>query len=165
MKNFLFLIGLLFISSETCAGCNLVDSSTCPTTKCPLGTFMGDDGECYSCDVKEDIEIMCLGREKISEICPNRIILGGCGIRSTLCPQNNCLEGMFMGDNGKCYDCNEDEEISVNCTGFTDKICSNRMTYDCFGDLRSYKCPTGYKNKNGRCCDDKDACIFKDCIA
>ena len=163
MKKILFLAFMLFVSTEVFARCRLplIDSSgelitpPCPTTICPSGMFMGDDGKCYSCDEEKDIAVDCID-DKISEICPNRIIWG-CGY-SRLCPKNNCPSGTFIGDDGKCYNCDEDEKIDVNCLGqkIMAELCPNRGVYDCVDRLTSYKCPSGGKNKHkdGRCCWD-----------
>ena len=95
---------MIFLSREVCAYIR----PNCPTTECPSRTFLGDNGKCYNCDEKTDVIIGCIGKEKISVICTNRIIIESCSLHSKFCPKNICSDGMFMGDDGKCHDCNED---------------------------------------------------------
>ena len=142
MKRFLFLIGLLFISTNVLAKCDPFDESKCTTIKCPQGTLMSDYGECYSCDEEEAIVVNCIGDEKASKICPNRMLISGCGRLSILCPKTDCSGGTFMGDDGKCYSCDEDENIDVNCLGevLIRQLCPNRGIQDGFGYLKSIKC-------------------------
>ncbi len=166
MKKFLFLIGLAFVPTTSYAeqpfvmfdsSGNVIEPPPCPSIQCPSGTFMGDDGKCYNCDEKNDIKIDCLGSD-ILEICPNRITWGRF---ARLCPQNSCQEGTFMGDDGKCYNCDEDKHVSVHCIGKSaiSELCPNRGTYDCIGRLRSYRCPSGTKNKDGQCCPEGESVL------
>ena len=115
MKKILFLAAVLFISTNVFAKCLFFDKSTCPTTDCPVNTLMGDDGKCYYCNEISDIDIKCMGDEKASKVCPNRIsVHQGCGYMiSRLCPENNCTNGTFMGDDGKCYSCGCKSEKGV----------------------------------------------------
>lgn len=164
MKKISFLIFALFVSVEAFAYCALSDRSECPKTVCPPETFMGDDGQCYSCDTDESVRVKCIGYEKAFELCPNRIFpRKGCGtVISHLCPKNTCPANTFMGDDGKCYSCDEGKEIDINCIGreIAKEACLNRIVMDCYGNLSFKKCKDGYKRweynmccKNGECWD------------
>ena len=88
MKKILFLLLVLFISTEVFARCGTFNKSKCPTTICSEGTFMGDDGKCYSCNTDESIGIGCIGYEKAFELCPNRFFTWACKTYSKL----KCLD-------------------------------------------------------------------------
>lgn len=84
MKRILFLIFLNLIISDAFADSPPEDEdwepAPCPTTVCPSGTFMGDDGECYSCDTDREIYMECIGHQRVFQICPNRFTIhDGCG--------------------------------------------------------------------------------------
>lgn len=153
MKNILFLILAFFMSMSGFASCWPVDNSSCPTTDCPLGSFMGDDGRCYGCNSSEDVDIRCIGKTAAAERCPNRIFPGkGCGeFISRLCLKNTCSPGTFMGDDGRCYSCNEEKSIDINCIGqeTAKKACLNRVVEECGNNLLFIKCPNGSKRKEG----------------
>ncbi len=164
MKKILFLTFILFISVEVLADCAPFDRSECPTTVCPSKTFMGDDGKCYGCDISEDVSITCLGETLVAEICPNRIFPHtGCGkVISRLCPKNACPPSTFMGDDGKCYSCDEEREIDINCIGqeTANKVCLNRIVMNCYGNFSFQKCKDGYKRGGyDSCCNGKDCWI------
>ena len=170
MKKILFFVLILFISTNVFAECairTMFDPSSgeyipipCPTTSCPSETFMGDDGKCYTCDAKEDVFVKCIGKEKAFEICPHRNFIDGCSTVSKFCPKSECPKGSFMGDDGKCYDCNEEEEISINCIGKERvlKLCPNRAIHYLGSVLQSYICSEGYEKQGDACCKDDD-CI------
>jgi len=119
----------------------------CPENNCPRGTLMGDNGNCYSCDEGKDISLQCMvirqDKPTHSEVCPNRLLIQGLesSYYSRSCPQNNCPFWTFMGDDGKCYSCNEEQEINVNCAGGQFWKCPNRRYHtDEYGNHKSYKC-------------------------
>ena len=142
MKRILFLILVLFTPIKVFSECAFIDMLACPTTDCSFGTFMGDDGKCYECTETKGIGIDCIGKEKASSTCPNRLIIGGCGIYSILCPKNICPQGKFMGDDGNCYDCDIDDVISINCLGSetVKSICPNRGLRFIGESVRSHNC-------------------------
>jgi hypothetical protein len=75
---------VFFISTNVLAKCLFFDKNTCPTTDCSEGTFMGDDGKCYSCNTDESIGIECIGYEKAFKLCPNRFFTWACKTYSKL---------------------------------------------------------------------------------
>ena len=122
---------------------------------------MVDDGKCYSCNERKDIEVSCIGKEKAFKICPHRNFHEECGAVSKYCFENNCPKGTFMGDDGTCYDCTKDDEIPVNCMGeeLIFSTCPNRAIRYSGGVLMSYVCHKNYnKIINRRCCKDNE-CI------
>ena len=161
MKKILFLVFALFVSVGAFAYCAPSDRSECPKTVCPSETFMGDDGKCYACNSSEDVSIACLGETEASEKCPNRIFPHkGCGtVISRLCPKNTCPASTFMGDDGKCYSCDEEKEIDINCIGqeTANKACLNRIVMNCYGNLSFEKCEDGHKRGGyNSCCKNGD---------
>ena len=62
--------------SEICPNRRLIEgfesyySRFCPKNNCPLLTFMGDDGYCYSCNEEKEIKVNCAGGQFWR--CPNR---------------------------------------------------------------------------------------------
>ena len=84
MKYILAILISVFTMSTAWATCGTFDYSTCPTKNCPQGTFMGDDGNCYPCDTEAHVLILCLGHEKVHQLCPNRFSELGCGAISGL---------------------------------------------------------------------------------
>ncbi len=79
MNKFLYFTCALLISTFSYAGC-LCEKPICPTTICPLGTFMGDDGICYDCYSDKTVSIRCMGHNEVFKRCPNRYTdRSGCG--------------------------------------------------------------------------------------
>ena len=60
-----------------------------------------------------------------------------------------------MGDDGKCYDCDEEKEIDINCIGeaAVDKTCLNRTVSDCYGNLSFKKCKDGFERSGHNQCE------------
>ena len=115
----------------------------------------------------------------ITETKAGCLFKGECPAKKVQCPQ-----GEFMGDNGKCYSCDIDEDIGVWCLGFEEleKICPNRVFGECGHSYLACpanyelvekncqrKCPAGYVKSNEpqklgyrfatECCKD-DVCEF-----
>jgi hypothetical protein len=84
MRKILFITLMFFVVTDVFARCGRFDTSNCPTTVCPMGSFMGDDGKCYDCDIDASIAANCIGYKKAFEICPNRFFGPGCGTYSKL---------------------------------------------------------------------------------
>ena len=100
MKKILFLVIVLFISTEVYAKCAGFDSSKCPVNICSEGTFMGDDGKCYSCDTDESVGVGCIGYEKAFELCPNRYFTWACKTYSKLkCFDETLVEKIIERNN------------------------------------------------------------------
>ena len=87
------------------------------------------------------------------------------------CPKIQCPVGSFMGDDGKCYNCDTEESVAVNCLqrDAAEEACPNRVTYYCVNRLLSEKCQDGSEpvKKNGLgldgCCLNKQLGIV-DCF-
>ena len=109
MKKILYLTLILLVSTKAGA----FDRANCPTTDCPTGAFMGDDGKCYNCDEEKRIEIYCIGKELAEKICPNRIITDCLGLYSNKCPKDS-------------------EKLDDNCC-----INKKKDIVDCFGHCLS----------------------------
>ena len=93
MKKILFLILILFISTKVFAICIRFDRTKCPTTVCPSGTFMGDDGKCYECNDNRGVEVRCIGADKVFQICPNRFTYSSyCGGAFSLSSRKECFK-------------------------------------------------------------------------
>ena len=73
------------------------------------------------------------------------------------CPATDCPADTFMGDDGKCYHCNEEKKIEVYCIGkdSAEKSCPNRIVMNCAG-LFSERCPEGSEKYSEYCCIDKE---------
>jgi len=171
MKKLFCLLLMCVISQNVYAGCPAgPDKSACPVRKCPAGAFMGDDGKCYACDEKKDVDIGCIGWEEVYRLCPSRKCLAY-GMLSRFCPKNTCPKGAFMGDDGTCYACDERNDIRVMCIGEdkASELCPNRLV---FRDRRDWKheetsrlcpkntCPKGaFMGDDGKCyaCDEKES--------
>ena len=90
MKKILFLALILFISTEAFSIYQPYDTKNCPTTNCPSGTFMGDDGKCYGCKESQSIPVNCIGHDKVFQACPNRFTMWGCGRATSLSSERKC---------------------------------------------------------------------------
>lgn len=70
-----------------------IDQSKCPTVECPAGTFLGNDGQCWSCLTDNDVNVACLDARQIPEVCPNRTRSGSrCSAVSILTSKMRMLE-------------------------------------------------------------------------
>ena len=77
MNKFLYFTCALLISTFSYADC-LCEKPICPTTICPLGTFMGDDGICYDCYSDKTVSIRCMEHDEVFKRCPNRYSFSDC---------------------------------------------------------------------------------------
>ena len=151
-------------------GCERCDNRTLYKDVCVLdcgeNEFRGDDGKCYSCDYPNSIA-MNNATSYCNQACPNRIANGFydryCGIQ--------CTEGTFTGNNGKCYSC--DEEQNINVSNVSHEGCE--QCPDTRNQYNSYcvpKCPADapLRGRDNKCypCDTeervnvvnmKDACM------
>ncbi len=118
MKKVLFLLLLIpFITNahETATvptvigkkGGIIADQEECPKNiTCPTGELLGDDGQCYKCDDKRKISVLC-DTARAGKSCPNRYL--SYGEYTTLnesvmyCPEDTIPENGICR-NKKCED-------------------------------------------------------------
>ena len=103
---------------------------------CPTGEFRGDDGKCYNCTEPNAIK-MTTAINSCSQKCVYRVANGWndnyCSIP--------CGEGTFTGNDGKCYSCDEEKNISVY--GVSHDGCERCPdTRNRYNDMCVPKCPT-----------------------
>ena len=135
MRRILFLFLLLCATTEVFAArCPDVDEPLCPTTICPSGLFMGDDGKCYDCNTDKSVSVRCIGWKEAFKICPNRFRFGdSCGIESELSCE--CFQG---------------KKKNSTILNMLERVFANQITYmvedeggwksRCVVDLESHVC-------------------------
>lgn len=69
-----FILLILFFSQISFAGVLIITDENCPKNiTCPMGELLGDDGQCYKCNDKRAISILC-NINSAKEACPNRYL-------------------------------------------------------------------------------------------
>ncbi len=129
---------------EMCENRQLVGTSC--ILACPKGEIRGDDGKCYSCNEPNPIKILN-ATNICHDACSNRVANG---YYDTWC-SIPCKEEVFVGNDGKCYSCNEEKNIWM--LGVQHDGCEQCPdTRNRYNDMCVPKCPAdaplrGWDNK------------------
>ncbi len=112
---------------------------------CELGYFTNTDGQCFSCNTPENINVYRV-KQGGCESCKNRQQIGSYCILD--CPVNQ-----IRGDDGKCYDCEYPYPIPMdNALNMCSLLCSNRIANGEHNRYCSIPCSTGSFTTNlGEC--------------
>ncbi len=138
---------------DICSNRELWERTTTETQcviPCPEGIFLRDmTGKCHACDEADPIDVLYFP-QTCQLFCENRI-LNGVNDRYCSLP---CGEGTFTGTNGKCYDCGDERNISVQGVSHDGcERCNNRMLYEtaCILNCDDYS----FRASDGNCysCD------------